>query len=1108
MTAGESRSEKVDFGKRKVKAQGSQGLAGRRIFVGRERELEELREALSETFLNRGRLLLIRGESGIGKTHLVDELAESAAEDGAQVLRGQCWEQGGAPAFWPWVQVIRAYLRNCGAETLRSDLAWGAGALAQLIPEIRSHLSDLVEIPQAALSDPDQARFVLFDSIATLLRNAASRKPLLLVLDALHAADPSSLQLLRFLARDFSSSRILTVGVYRDVEVRREPAVARLLADLAADGRQISLRGLPEAEVALFMELVAGTKPARDVAIAVHRATQGNPLFVDEITRLLVSEGRLGDSGATGQAVRLGIPERLRDVVCRRLEPLSEEARHVLEIASAIGREFDIGTLRSLGGLGAENLLERIQEARSAGLLSEVAGSSGRFAFSHGLVAEILYEDLSPALRLKLDSEIGEALEGSYALDPSSRLPVLAHHFFRHATLGGDPDKAILYSSRAARRATSVLAYEEAVAHYERALQALDLKSSVDDRDRCGLLLELGEARSKAGDLPNGKAAFLQAAAVARKLGTVEELAKSALGFAGPFLFIPSASDAQAQSLLEEALRALSSEDRLLRVQLLARLALGLYFSDEGERRDALSCQALEMARRLRDSGTLAAALTARHIAVWRPENLEERLASATEAVRLAEEIGDPELLVRSYALKIIDLMEAGDIGALDRAIESHSQLAEQLREPLHLWQSNWFRATRAFLAGSFDEAERLARRALSLAESAQGRHGIGTVKLQVLTLRWHQGRLPLEELEDTVDRLAEQHLKVPTWRCAMIHMYRDVGRDADARREFEALAASDFADLPRDSTWLSGLALLAEYCAAMGDARRAATLYDLLLPYAERNIVTAYAIVCYGSASRHLGLLATTMSRWEAAEKHFEDAIAMNARMGAEPLAATTGCSYAEMLLARGGRGDRAKALRLLEQVLAAARDLGMVKLVEKVLTLKEGAPARSAMDLAKAEQRPPVADLEAAAAERVFRKDGRYWTIVYRDRDLRVRDTKGMRYLAHLLRYPGREFHVADLAARIGVSARMAAEVPAAEIAYSPGVDGGEGSLQVRGERKRKGAPSSERIRKAVTNRIRDSIARIQEQHPILGSHLLGAVRTGRFCSYAPNRETPWVV
>lgn len=1076
--------------------------AEKAIFVGRERELGALREALSDALSGRGRLFLITGDPGIGKSWLINQLADSAEAEGARVLRVHCWEEGGAPGFWPWIQLVRSCIRGSDAAALSADLGSGGSVMAEFLPELRMHLPQIDESPRPVPSDPEQARFVLFDAITEFFKNVARRTPLFLVLEALHAADPPSLLLFRYLAREIAGSRILAVGAYRDEAVRRVPAVARLLATLGSEGKSLSLRGFTEADVSSFLEQLAGVKPAQNVVAAVHLATDGNPFFVDEISRRLIAEGKLDAPVSPGSEITLEIPEGVRGAIRRRLEPLSEAVCGVLGIASVIGREFDVATLRPLTGLAAEDLLERLHEAQSVGLLTATANRSGGFAFSHALVRETLYDDLPAAHRLALHRQIGEVFEGAFTLDPDSRLPVLAHHFFRHATLGGDPDKAIVYLRRAARRAASLLAFEETAAHYERALQAADLKEHFDDRERCELLLALGEARSSAVDPTKSKAAFLQAAGLARKMGAAEELARAALGFAGPFTFVPGMVDAQAVSLLEEALQVLGPADRLLRAHLLARLALGLYFADDAERRGSISREALDLARRLHDSGTLATALIARHVAVWRPENLEERLVSAIEAVRLAEEIGDPELLVRSYSLKIIDLLEAGDLGALDRAIESHARLAEQLRQPLHIWQSNWFRATRAFFEGHFEDAERLARRALSFAESAQGRVGAGTVRLQILTLRWHQGRLAVDELEDTVDRLAEQHLKVPAWRCAMIHMYRDVGRNADAHREFESLANNGFADLPRDSTWLSSLALLAEYCAWVGDAPRAAVLYDLLLPYADRNIVTAYAIVCYGSAARHLGLLAATTSRWEEAERHFENAIAMNSRMKAHPLLATTQCSYAEMLLARGGRGDRSRAARFLDQALGTARELGMVKLVERVLALRGETTHRTRGHASVSERKPQAVDAKGASSERIFRKEGRFWTIVYRDRDLRIRDTKGMRYLAHLLRFPGQEFHVSDLAARVGVSSRMTSG-PAAL------AERGEGATVVageRGSRQRKGAQSAERIRKAVTNRIRDSIARIQDQHPALGSHLLTAVRTGKFCSYAPAKEAPW--
>ena len=278
--------------------------------------------------------------------------------------------------------------------------------------------------------------------------------------------------------------------------------------------------------------------------------------------------------------------------------------------------------------------------------------------------------------------------------------------------------------------------------------------------------------------------------------------------------------------------------------------------------------------------------------------------------------------------------MELGDIPAADREIEAYAGLAEELRQPAYLWFTALRRATRAQMDGRFDEAERLAQQGLAIGQRVRSENAVPFFGAQTFALRWDQGRL--QEMEAGVKGFVEQYPEFPAWRCALSLVYRELGREEEARNEFERLATNEFADLPRDALWLIAIAIVSDTCAFLGDAARAATLYELFLPYAGRNTVAAPGVVCAGSASRYLGLLATTMSRWEEAARHFEEAIEMNTRMGARPFAARCQQEYAGMLVGRDQPGDLEKALELLTQALDTAQQLGMKALVERALALK----------------------------------------------------------------------------------------------------------------------------------------------------------------------------
>jgi eukaryotic-like serine/threonine-protein kinase len=365
-------------------------------FVGREAELAALTADLEVAAGGRGGVVVLAGEPGIGKTRLAEELAAAAAARGALVLWGRCWEGEGAPAFWPWVQVVRTYVEGSDPAVLRQEMGAGAADIAQVVPAVRERLPDLPAPPPL---EPEAARFRLFDSLAGFLRAAAARRPLLLVLDDLHWADAPSLALLRFVGRELEDAGLLVVGIYRHTEVDRGHPLLGTLADLTRGQhrRRLLLGGLDQREVASFVALVAGVEPALGLAAAVHRRTDGNPFFVAEVVRLLVSQGRLGHAQAGSPVPAAGLPEGVKAVVAERLGRLSDGCQGVLEVAAVLGREFELRALQPASGLDPGRLLELLEEAEAARVIAEVPGGLGRWRFAHALVREVLYEACRPA---------------------------------------------------------------------------------------------------------------------------------------------------------------------------------------------------------------------------------------------------------------------------------------------------------------------------------------------------------------------------------------------------------------------------------------------------------------------------------------------------------------------------------------------------------------------------------------------------------------------------------------------------------------------------------------------------------------------------------------
>jgi tetratricopeptide (TPR) repeat protein len=668
----------------------------------------------------------------------------------------------------------------------------------------------------------------------------------------------------------------------------------------------------------------------------------------------------------------------------------------MLAVASVIGSEFGVACLEQACGTTAEHLMDALGPALAHEIIAGARGAPGVYRFSHALIREALYEELSPAERVRLHRRIGEALETIYRADPEPHLVELAHHFLQ-ARPGGDTSKGVDYAVRAARRAAAGLAYDEAAVLYARALGARESTAVADERQRCELLLALGEVQWRTGGGCDLRQTFRQAADIARRVGDPVLLARSALGLAGESsgrLWVESgAVDQSLVSLLEEALDAVGDRDSTVRARLLACLAVQLYYSfPSRERSVRLSEQAVALARAAGDLRVLVAALRARCVALWRLEDREERLALATEMVFLADQTGDREQALPGRRFRVIGFLEQGDIAAVDHEIEACSRIASELRQPFLLSYVARWRAMRALLEGRFGDAEREAGLSFELAERARdaGDALIG-LTIQVAVIRMYQGRL--DEAERAM-RSAETHPRAGRLpRCFLAQISCEQGRLAEARRELAALSVWFIPAYGAEAGWLYVTCMLSLVCAGVGDAESAEVLYRLLLPHASRVGVLGPGVCCWGSVSHALGELAATLGHGEDATKHFDEALRMHERMGALPLVASTAYAYGRVLLRDDAPADREQARELLDRAFAAAHELGMESLVLKIRALRADAPPGPVRQPA-ALCVPPEGG--ASGDESVFRREGDFWTIAYGGRVVRVKDAKGLRDIA----------------------------------------------------------------------------------------------------------------
>ena len=500
-------------------------------FVAREKELTQLKERLEDAIAGRGFLMMVVGEPGIGKTRLSEELSVYARMRGAQVLLGQCYESDGAPPYIPFVEALRQYVNIRPAEALREEMGDGASDLAKLVSEIRTRVPNL---PPAAQQEPEAERYRLLEAVTSFLVNSSKSTPLVVVLDDIHWADKPSLVLLQHLARRLPASRMLVVGTYRDVDLDRRHPLSEVLGQLRRERlyERILLRGLDvdgvQALLAARAQLTATGKTdvARPLAVALQEQTEGNPFFIEETILHLVDIGAIYREGdrwsADAAAVQQNIPEGVREVIGRRLSRLSDAANQALTFASVLGREFDFDVLQTLTEMDEATLLSALEEALAAQLISEHHASSGAAnRFTHALVQETLYGELSLARKQRLHLRAGRALEHARAGHLEPIIGQLAHHFYQ----GNDAAKATDYARQAGAAALRIYAWEEAVRYFETALELME-ESGGNEAERAQLLERLGDIIYATGRAQERGVAFLERAlAIYERLGTRARIA-------------------------------------------------------------------------------------------------------------------------------------------------------------------------------------------------------------------------------------------------------------------------------------------------------------------------------------------------------------------------------------------------------------------------------------------------------------------------------------------------------------------------------------------------------------------------------------------------------
>ena len=989
------------------------------MLAGRVAELCELHgAAVRAAAERRGWVGLVGGEPGIGKTRLAAACAARLAEDGFGCAWVSCPEDDGAPPFWVW---------------------------GRLLDQLG--VSDVLR-PGPHEADPELARFLLFEAVAAGVREAAAKRPLLLVVDDLHWADPGSRRLLAAIRGALATLPVVALGTYRDTE----PGAVALCAEVGPE-RHVVLGGLAPGELAAAVCMATGSAVPDALLEELHARTAGNPYFAAETVRLLRAEGRLD---ASAQLPGELLPPTVRAVLERRLARLPAPAAELLQVAALLGDELDPPLLAEV----AEEPLAAVASALAAAQAARVVS---RDRFAHPLVREVLDTQLGPVDRLRWHARAGALLARRYRAGTVAPAAP-ARHLLAAAELGGEAGPAVEFARLAAADAVRRAGYEDAVR-----LLSVALALAGPGSNRGELLCALGEAALAAGDPDRARAAYAEAAELARRTGRVELLAAAALGVAGgQGGFEIDLRDPDRVAVLTEALAAQPDGDSRARAALLGRLSLALAFTGAApEQREALSAEAVAMARRLGDPAVLAAALAARCDAISGPDHVAERRAAAAEIIELARAGGDRTRELLGRRLLVVALAEAAEWAAVDAEISSYALLAEHLAQPRLTWYVPLWRGARAFMRGDLARADEHARELGELAVRA------GSVNARLLGLAQRFIRLVSE---GRADELAGDFVEIvrlipddpQAGACARALLSAHRGQLAEARADLDQVVAGT---VPRDGEWLPKYVQVS-VAAVLADHRRAAEVaYQLLKPYAGQCAVGGILAGSWGSVAAHLGLLARYLGRADDADAHFARAAELDAAAGAALAARTR--EWAD-----GG---------------------------------------------------------EAPDGVAVFRRDGEVWTLRYAGRTVRLRDSKGLRDLAVLLARPGEQTHVGELTgaaalpgsdagpvadrralaayrerlrridAELDSAAAGAAETEAlnrerdallAELSATTGLGG----------RPRVAGSPAERMRKAVSYRIRHAIARVAGAHPELGRHLRASVRTGTWCSYTPERRVDW--
>jgi hypothetical protein len=1091
--------------------------------INRERETAELRAALDDACAGTGRIVLLGGEPGIGKTRLATFAAGEAESRGVPVWWGRGWEDGTAPAFWPWNVALRRWIDQVGPEPVVAAARPWAADLAHVFPVLREH----VDVAASEWRDTDGARFQLFDVVSRFLAAVAKPAGLVVVLDDVHWADQASLKLLEFIASDLADTRLLVVATYRDTEVERASPFFATLSRLAreASSRRLIIGGLTPAHCARWIALAGVRGDAEALGTALHRETNGNPFFVGEIVHLLA-----GDDDLAADEDLQCVPSGVREVIARRLERLGADCRTTLAVAALAGDTIDAGIVGEVLGDGA--MTDHLERAVRDRILVE-GRTPTEYVFAHALIRRVLIDEVPPSTRAGWHARIAAALERR-----TTASEVVTTELVHHLAEARTPEalrKAFDYACRGAQQAAQGLGWEEAVRLYEIALDVGHRAELLDGPRAIELRLALARAWRGAGDVPAARAQCAQVIEACRRTPNPQATARAALIYAGMNPEWGRVEPA-VRAVLEEACRVGTALDDGTHARLQARLAGDLIAANECEQVErvfTLCDEAATAARRAGDQGALAMALTGTYFGAavlgGRPN---VAVPSTQEILDAAEAGGEHEYVAAIRYARATAMLAIGELEAFSSEVDAVATVAAATRVPEARWLAEALAALRATVQGRFEESHDAIERAYVTGRRAHLSNADGVYMTQ--RIMWHALQGSLAAIAPELDDFVTNHPAGAGWR-PMRALARLSGGDAiAARAELEELLATGLAPADRGVMARCYLAGLAALCVGLRDREHAPRLYERLAR--RRDAWSVDGCETLGPWALTLGSLARLCDRPADAVRHYETAIQLGRRMGSAPVVARAQSLLASVQLSTAKTADeRARVDAMITEAAQTARELKLTDVTARIERLQATA-----------------APVQPEVGANTFRNDVDVWNVRFGGHDIWLKDGKGPRYLATLLASPGREIHVLQFVApaaggttfagatqdglSVGMSSGSFDDAPdrQARQEYKARVadlraeldEAEEHADYGRAERLREelellltqlsgtfGARvrlrgPAETARKAVTKVLRTQIGKLLDVHPALGRHLRDTVRMGTVCVYAPPTPTDWEV